>query len=282
MHFPRISVIAVFLVLFACQMNAQVSVNSGTSRVNATDSISEFMLRGAVMSLAAVQSKYESLEAAGSGNQILSRQKSGEAQNYFNQSRTYYRKALQYDSLYAPAWNSLGTTYFLQDIPDQSLPYYHRAIALKPDYTVAIINIGKAYSKMGQQDSALFYFRQSVKVDSSFVQGYIEQARVLTDYKHDYNGALTVLQTACSYTKQNEVPYIMMSEIHFMKGDSVSAMTALETAARFNPGNVDRCLMLASWYERHGDADKAKEFRALADKERNRVAPREKDHESAK
>ena len=282
MFFPRIAAILAFLLIAISNLSAQGSKTPAGTRINDADSISEFMLRGAVMSLAAVQSKYESLEAGSNGNQILSRQKSGEAQNYFNQSRTFYRKVLIYDSLYAPAWNSLGTTYFLQDIPDQSLPYYKRAVVINPNYTVAILNIGKAYTKMGQHDSALYYYRYSVKVDSSFVQGYIEQARVLSEIKKDNNSALAVLQTATKYTKQNEIPYIMMTEIHLVNGDSASAMASMETAARLNPGNVDRCLVLASWFDRHGDAVKAKEFRALADAELNRVKPREKDHESTK
>lgn len=282
MFFLRIAALSVVLLIAISNLSAQGTKPSGVVIVNPTDSISEFMLRGAVMSLSAVQSKYESLEAGSNGNQILSRQKSGEAQNYFNQSRTFYRKVLVYDSLYAPAWNSLGTTYFLQDIPDQSLTYYKRAVAINPNYTVAILNIGKAYTKMGQHDSALYYYRNSVKVDSSFVQGYIEQARVLSDIKKDNSSALAVLQTATKFTKQNEIPYIMMSEIHLANGDSTSAMAAMETAARLNPGNVDRCLVIASWYERHGDAEKAKEFRAIADAELNRVKPREKDHDATK
>jgi 4-hydroxy-3-methylbut-2-en-1-yl diphosphate synthase IspG/GcpE len=74
----------------------------------------------------------------------------------------------------------------------------------------------------------------------------------------------------------------MISEIHFQQGDSVSAVAAIEVAARLNPGNIDRADFLASWFERHGNAEKAKEFRLIAERERNRIAPREKDHESTK
>lgn len=282
MQFPRIPVITLILVLFCVQMNAQVSVSSGTSRVNAADSISEFMLRGAVMSLAAVQSKYESLEASGSGNQILSRQKSGEAQNYFNQSRSYYRKALGYDSLYAPAWNSLGTTYFLQDLPEQSLQFYRRAMLIKPDYTATILNLGKAFYKLNQIDSALYYFEKSVRVDSSYVAGYVEQARLYTDIKKDNKKALQVLNASLKHCGQNETPLLMISEIHFLQGDSVSAVAALESAARLNPGNIERAEFLADWFDRHGNGEKAKEFRLMASREKNRIEPREKDHSNSK
>jgi tetratricopeptide (TPR) repeat protein len=281
-QFPRLFAAFVLAVFFAFPLCAQKNTNGSAPEVNASDSISEFMLRGAVMSLAAVQSKYESLEAGSGGNQILSRQKSGEAQNYFNQSRSFYRKALVYDSLYAPAWNSLGTTYFLQDLPEQSLPFYRKAFSINPKYSVAVLNTGKAFYKMNKMDSALFYFEKSVKVDSSYVAGYIEQARLLSDIKKDNKSALQVLNASLKYCGQNETPLLMISEIHFQQGDSIAAVAAIESAARLNPGNIERTEFLASWFERHGNPEKAKEFRLIAERERNRIAPREKDHESTK
>jgi tetratricopeptide (TPR) repeat protein len=223
------------------------------------DSIREYMFRGALLSMDALQAKYESQKS-----EVLSvkQQKAGEAQNLFFQSRAYYRKAIAYDQNYFPAWTNMGTTYFLQELPKPAISCYRKAISINADYASAWFNLGKAYVSLKMNDSAAYSFRQCIRSDSSTVQAYQELSRLIM-LNDDTANALKLLRLAAHYKSTSEVPWVSMSAIYFSFNDSVNGIASLEQAAKIYAGDVERLKMLSTYFRAHGDVKKANYYADL-------------------
>ncbi|MDQ3111114.1 MAG: tetratricopeptide repeat protein [Bacteroidota bacterium] len=245
------NILAILLVLTALPSLAQKSKINKDS-LAARDSIREYMFRGALLSMDALQAKYESQKSA---EMSVKQQKAGEAQNLFFQSRAYYRKAIAYDQNYYPAWTNMGTAYFLQDLPRPAISCYRKAIAINPDYASAWFNLGKAYVLIKMNDSAAYSYRQSIRSDSTSVQAYQELSRLImiTD---DTAAALRLLRLSAYYKSSSEVPWVSMSAIYFSYNDSVNGIASLERAAKIYSGDLVRLQLLSTYFGAHGDAKK--------------------------
>ena len=255
---PKAACSLFFLLVLVNSISAQKTKPNKDS-LAIRDSIREMMYRGAMLSMDALQSKYESQKTTDPG---VKKQKSGESQNLFFQSRAYYRKAIAFDKNYAPAWNSMGTTYFLQDLPKASLPCYHKAILINGNYSSAWYNLGKSYLALKLNDSAEYSFRQSIRSDSTFIQAYQELSQLLF-MKKDSIEAFRLLQLSAYYNQDSEVPWVTMAAVYFSYKDSASGISALERAAAIYPGDLDRLQFLADYYKRKGDKRKADYFADL-------------------
>jgi tetratricopeptide (TPR) repeat protein len=212
------------------------------------------MFRGALLSMDALQAKYESQKTEDSG---VKQQKSGEAQNLFFQSRAYYRRAIGYNKNYSPAWNSMGTTYYLQEIPKAAIPCYRKAISINENYSSAWFNLGKAYAMISMTDSAAYSYRQSIRSDSTFIQAYQELSRLIMTNEKDSAAALKLLRLSTYYAPSSEVPWVSMSVIYFSYNDSAKAIISLEKAAQIYPGDVNRLQLLSTYFQNHNDPKKA-------------------------
>jgi tetratricopeptide (TPR) repeat protein len=218
------------------------------------DSIREYMFRGALLSMDALQAKYESQKSEALSDK---QQKGGEAQNLFFQSRAYYRKAIAYDQDYYPAWTNMGTTYFLQDLPRPAIACYQKAISINADYASAWFNLGKAYVMLDKDDSAVYAYQECIRSDSSYMQAYQEWSHLIMLNKKDSSAALKLLRLSAYYKSSSEVPWVSMSAIYFSYNDSAKGIAALERAAKIYSGDVERLRLLSTWFSSHGDAKKA-------------------------
>jgi tetratricopeptide (TPR) repeat protein len=247
---PKLTQLKFFLVfivvLSAFSAAAQKKVKNDSLIIQ--DSIREMMFHGALLSMDALQAKYESQKTTEPG---VKRQKSGEAQNLFFQSRAYYRRAIGFNKNYSPAWNSMGTTYYLQEIPKAAIPCYRKAISINENYSSAWFNLGKAYVALAMTDSAKYSYKQSIRSDSTFVQAYQELSRLIMANEKDSSQALNLLRLASKYTPTSEVPWVSMSIIYFSYQDSVNAIYALERAAQIYPGDAQRLQLLADYFQNH-------------------------------
>lgn len=218
------------------------------------DSIRDYMFHGALLSMDALQAKYESQRSTDLGEK---QQKAGESQNLFFQSRAAYRKVITYDKNYYPAWTNMGTAYYLQDLPKAAIPCYRQALLINPDYASAWFNLGKAYVALKKNDSADYSFRQCIRSDSTSLQAYQELSHLIMTQKKDSAEAMKLLRTSAYYKPASEVPWVSMAAVHFSYNDSASGITALEKAAKIYPGDVERLRLLMNYYGTHGDKKKS-------------------------
>ncbi|HET6992967.1 MAG TPA: tetratricopeptide repeat protein [Bacteroidia bacterium] len=231
------------------------------------DSIKEMMFQGALLSMDALQAKYESQKRTDPGQR---QQKACESQNLFFQSRAYYRRAIFFDNNYFPAWSNMGTTYYMQDLPKAAIPCYRQAIHLNNDYSPAWYNLGKAYDMLGRKDSADYSYRQCIRSDSSYVQAYEELSRMIMSDQKDSAAALKLLRLAFHYKSDSDVPLVSMSVIYFSMNDSANGISALTTAAWIYPGDIQRLQNLCSYYTYHKDLQKAEFWSGILDIEKKK------------
>ncbi|CAN5782021.1 hypothetical protein BH11BAC7_BH11BAC7_19130 [soil metagenome] len=265
---------AVFLlVLNSLTASAQKNKQKNDS-LAIRDSIRECMFQGALLSMDALQAKYESQRTLEIG---AKQQKAGEAQNLFFQSRASYRKAIGYDNNYFPAWTNMGTAYYLQDLPKAAIPCYRKAISINADYASAWYNLGKAYVMLSRNDSAAYSFRQAIRCDSSAVAPYQELSHILL-MNQDTGSALKLLRLSTYYKPTSEVPWVSMAGIYFTYNDSANGIVSLERAAKIYAGDVERLKNLSVYFKRHGDEKKSAYYsNLLAVELKKQEVPADKD-----
>jgi tetratricopeptide (TPR) repeat protein len=245
--------IVIIAILFSIPVFSQKNKPKNDS-IAIRDSIREMMFQGALHSMDALQAKTESQKGS---DLARKRQKAGESQNLFFQSRIYYRKAIAFDKNYYPAWTSLGTTYYMQDLPKMAIPCYRRALIINGDFSPAWYNLGKAYQSVGMKDSAIYSYKQSIRTDSSSVKSYQELSLIILSDEKDSSSALKLMRLAAHYQPTSEVPWVSMADIYFNYKDSANAISVLENAAKIYTGDIDRLELLANYFQRHNDQKKA-------------------------
>jgi tetratricopeptide (TPR) repeat protein len=262
----RICRFALMKILFAfCFFIISVTAFSQKTKLNkdslaVRDSIREFMYRGALLSMDALQSKYESQKTTDPTEQ---HQKMGQSQNLFFQSRAYYRKAIKFDGNYFLAWSGIGNDYLLQDLPKAAIPCYKKALTINPSYAPGWFNLGKAYVSISGFDSAEYAFRESIHTDSSYLQSYQALSRLLVAQKKDTKAALELLQTCLAHCASSEVPYVEMASIYFSMNDSVKGIDCTEKAAAVYSGDLQRLDLLRTYFKQHNDPKKAAYYETL-------------------
>jgi tetratricopeptide (TPR) repeat protein len=102
----------------------------------------------------------------------LTAQRSGD----LDKALSFYQKAAQVDSGYAPAFNDLGVAYESKDLLDAARQSYLRAVELDPNYLPAYYNLAALYEKENKPLLAYFYWKK--RIDKGVAGEYwTEQAR---------------------------------------------------------------------------------------------------------
>jgi len=65
----------------------------------------------------------------------------------------YYRKALDKDPAFAPAWNDLGVVEFRSQHYDSARTFFEKAVALDPDFSEAWFNLADTYEELGMAEA---------------------------------------------------------------------------------------------------------------------------------
>ncbi len=265
--------IGILFLITTPMMGQKKTVNKDS--IAARDSIREYMFHAALLSMDALQAKYESQKTTDAG---IRQQKSGEAQNLFFQSRAYYRKAIKTDGNYFQAWANMGTTYYLQDLPKEAVHCYRKTLAINPDYSPAWFYLGKTYVMLSKGDSAEFAFRKSIQTDSTNMQSYQELSRLVMTREKDTSIALDLLRLSAFYSPLSEVPWVSMSRVYFDSKDSANGVTALEKAAAIYSGDIYRLQFLSGYFQRHADSKKSLYYlNLIAVQKKKQEIPTDKD-----
>jgi tetratricopeptide (TPR) repeat protein len=77
----------------------------------------------------------------------------------------YYKRAIQINPRYAPAFNNLGVVYAKKGLYDKALMNYKKAQSLDPEYTAVHMNLGIAFVKLCEYEEAKKYFDKVLEMD---------------------------------------------------------------------------------------------------------------------
>ena len=86
-------------------------------------------------------------------------------EHYFDLATDYYRKAIELDPGYVPAYNNLGDVLRDQGKLDEAIDYYRRAVQLDPEYLWAHLNLAHSLRSKGQFAEAHDRFLDALRVD---------------------------------------------------------------------------------------------------------------------
>lgn len=180
----------------------------------------------------------------------------------------YYKKVLQLNKEFAPAFNILGYAYRnleKYDIAEKSFKQY---IKLIPDNPNPYDSYGELLLKMGEYEASLEQYRKAIKHDSNFVVSYVGMATNLV-YISDYNEARLLLERYYNKAKHysdKRRALIFTSFSYVDEGDYKNAIMILERLVKESEKNGDdiglstaKRIMSAIYFE-NGQYEKAVGF----------------------
>ena len=88
----------------------------------------------------------------------------------YEQAISLFQRIVESDPADFPAWNELGTLYFIQKNYAEAEKAYAQAIAKHPDYVVALVSLGRLRIAQKNFDGAIEVLGHAVKVQPSSAQ----------------------------------------------------------------------------------------------------------------
>ncbi len=81
-------------------------------------------------------------------------------QDDFSLATEFYKKALNSDPAFAPAWNDLGVVEFRSQHYDKAQALFEKAISLNADFSEAWFNLADTYGELGMADKRAYALEQ--------------------------------------------------------------------------------------------------------------------------
>ncbi len=114
---------------------------------------------------------------------------------YWNNSESLFRHALEVNPRSWLAANNLGRVLYDQGEPDTGMALYQQSVRLNPRYAVARLNLGMVFAAQGQTDAAATQFQEAVRLDPAFAEAYASLGNVL-DRQNKTSEAMAEYQIA--------------------------------------------------------------------------------------
>ncbi|MBU1727083.1 MAG: tetratricopeptide repeat protein [Candidatus Omnitrophica bacterium] len=96
---------------------------------------------------------------------------------------SYYQKAIEYDSAYAPAYNDLGVIYESKGFDDRAEQSYLQALRIDPDFMSAYSNLAMFYENKRDLDKAAACWKRRVELGDPEDPWTIKARKRLEDIK---------------------------------------------------------------------------------------------------
>lgn len=151
----------------------------------------------------------------------------------YNQSRFYYEKLLEINPNYDKAYAPLANTYFLDNLYEKAIEKYKKSTFLDENPAEELNYIGICYLQMNNIPLAKAYFEEALIKDPSFFVSYLNLANLSFQEKR-YNSALSYLNYATQYSKNNPDIYFLYAKIYLQQKNTVDATHYFRETIRFN------------------------------------------------
>jgi tetratricopeptide (TPR) repeat protein len=100
-------------------------------------------------------------------------------QGYLHQAVSEYKKAIELDPNFAPAYMNLGITLFFLNKFEDSISYQKKALLLNPNYPDAYYYLGRAYEKTNNPKEAIRHYETFIELAGKYDRyaGYVASAK---------------------------------------------------------------------------------------------------------
>lgn len=112
------------------------------------------------------------------------------------EAESHYRQVLLAQPGHAGALRLMGVLCHEAGCNEQGIEFLRRALTRDPEFALAHRNIAHLYALTGDNFVALHHYSEAARLDPNDIAAHIEQARILSDIRGEYDAALAVYDKA--------------------------------------------------------------------------------------
>jgi len=145
-----------------------------------------------------------------------------------------YKKAIEIDSDFAPAYNSLGYAYMQKEEYDKAEEAFKNYIHLIPDEANPHDSIADLYTRMGRHEDAIEHFKKSIELNPKF---YMSQRKIGTNlvFMGKYDEGREAFHKAMEMDSPQSAKVTDMNQIavsYLYEGDFEQAVAAYDKSLK--------------------------------------------------
>jgi len=159
-------------------------------------------------------------------------------QKKFHEAIACYQKAIDLD-LSARPLCGMGSVLIDLKKWDEAIAWCQKAIALEPKFAPAHYNLGVALHNQGKDAEAFACFQKAVELDPKDAVAHNGLGNCLSEYKHDYDGAIAEFQKAIALDQNYATAQYGLGRALTLKGDPERGITAFRKAIEIDPKHAN-------------------------------------------
>lgn len=174
-----------------------------------------------------------------------------------------FERAVQVDSTYVPAWNSMAGVLLQLGDANASIRAARRAIQLNPQSSGAWYNVGLASAELDDLQGAIDALSTAVQLNAGFVQAYSAWGDILIEAGRPEE-ALGVLEDGLEASSAGSqlrfILYKNQGKAYMAMDQPAEAINYLESSYRLNDSWAETMLLLGRAYDALGDRSQAQVY----------------------
>jgi serine/threonine-protein kinase len=138
-------------------------------------------------------------------------------------------------------WLSFSLAQVLRDAKrwDEAIGYYRAALAVRPAATAVYNNIGRALHAKGCVEEAIAEYQKAIEIDPKFAPARVNLGQILSNDKHDYDGAIAYYKKALELDFDDAVAHFDLGIALKGKGQLEDALAEYQKAIALDPRLAD-------------------------------------------
>ena len=196
------------------------------------------------------------LAAAGTATLVLCAVLTRRQLDYWQDSETLFRHALDVTRNNYVALDNYGNALFDKGRPDEAIREFREALRLKPDDANAHYNLGAAFGAMGQYDEAIPQFQAAIRLKPNDAWDYFDLG-VALDKKGQTDEAIRQFQTALRLKPDDAKTRFNLANALVKKGQADEAISQYREAIRLKPDYAIAHYNLGNVLDNKGRTDEA-------------------------
>lgn len=157
-----------------------------------------------------------------------------EKQEFYKRSVYYFKKAISLDEQFSDAWYGLGVATYQQDLIVESVPYFKRALQIDPENSDYWFMMGEVYRKLQELEKSAEAFNRAVELDPNDYEAWICRAELSCKNNNDLKGAISILNKAILYNRDNSTINYQLATYYFQNNQSKLGFSFFEKGLEIN------------------------------------------------
>jgi len=171
-------------------------------------------------------------------------------------AKSYYEKALNFDSNFYLAYFQLGVLEKKQGNSKSAISFLNKVLEIKPDHEKTWFTIGTAYESDGKFDDAITHYQKAIEINPGYSKAYGNLGKLYTE-KQDYKQAEDVLKTVTQIDPGYADGFMRLGLLLLAKEDFTLAADNLLMATSLDEKDYFKFFNLASAYNQLEKWDEA-------------------------